>query len=100
VAVAEVYEQRAIALQRRLAVVTLNPRSWDAAAAVALWCGVGQAVALVGSSGVGKSTLVNTLAGPMQELAQQTGESANMMPKDVTPQPRVRFTPLQGRMSD
>jgi ribosome biogenesis GTPase len=29
-------------------------------------------VALVGSSGVGKSTLVNTLAGPTQELAQQT----------------------------
>jgi ribosome biogenesis GTPase len=73
VAVAEVYEQRTIALQRGLAVVTLNPRSWDAAAAVAPWCGVGQTVALVGSSGVGKSTLVNTLAGPMQELAQQTG---------------------------
>jgi ribosome biogenesis GTPase len=34
---------------------------------------VGQTVALVGSSGVGKSTLVNTLAGPTQELAQQTG---------------------------
>jgi ribosome biogenesis GTPase len=73
VADAEMYEQRAIALQRELAVVTLNPRSRDAAAAVAPWCGVGQTVALVGSSGVGKSTLVNTLAGPMQELAQQTG---------------------------
>jgi ribosome biogenesis GTPase len=30
-------------------------------------------VALVGSSGVGKSTLVNTLAGPAQELPQITG---------------------------
>jgi ribosome biogenesis GTPase / thiamine phosphate phosphatase len=67
------YEQQAMSLQRGLAVVTLNPRSRDAATALAPWCGVGQTVALVGSSGVGKSTLVNTLAGPMQELAQQTG---------------------------
>jgi ribosome biogenesis GTPase len=66
-------DARTYALQRGLAVVTLNPRSRDAATALAPWCGVGQTVALVGSSGVGKSTLVNTLAGPTQELAQQTG---------------------------
>jgi ribosome biogenesis GTPase len=73
VADARAYEQRTMALQRGLAVMILNPRSKDAAAALAPWCGVGQTVALVGSSGVGKSTLVNTLAGPTQELAQQTG---------------------------
>ncbi len=73
VADAPAYLQQAIALQRGLAVVIVNPRSGDAAAALAPWCGVGQTVALVGSSGVGKSTLVNTLAGPTQELAQQTG---------------------------
>jgi ribosome biogenesis GTPase len=33
---------------------------------------VGQTVALVGSSGVGKSTLVNTLAGAAPESAQET----------------------------
>jgi ribosome biogenesis GTPase len=70
---AQTYLTRASALQRGLAVVIVNPRSWDATAALALWCGVGQTVALVGSSGVGKSTLVNTLAGLTQELAQQTG---------------------------
>jgi len=52
--------------------VTLNPRSSDVATALAHWCGVGQTVALGGSSGVGKSTLVNSLAGPTRELRQPT----------------------------
>lgn len=34
------------------------------------WCGIGQTVALMGSSGVGKSTLVNTLLG---DVVQETG---------------------------
>lgn len=70
---AAIYEQQALALQRDLPVVTLNPRTPDAVAATARWCGIGQTVAVVGSSGVGKSTLVNTLAGPGQELPQETG---------------------------
>ncbi|SDA89276.1 ribosome biogenesis GTPase [Mesorhizobium qingshengii] len=68
----EAYHKQASALQRGLPVVTLNPRTSDAAAALAAWCGPGQTVALVGSSGVGKSTLVNTLAGSAQQLPQQT----------------------------
>lgn len=70
---AEAYQKQAEALQRGLAVVTLNPRTADAAAALAAWCGAGQTVALIGSSGVGKSTLVNTLAGSGQQLPQLTG---------------------------
>lgn len=66
---AEGYQRQAAALQRGLPVVMLNPRTSDAATALAAWCGAGQTVALIGSSGVGKSTLVNTLAGS----AQQTG---------------------------
>ncbi|PBC24332.1 MULTISPECIES: ribosome small subunit-dependent GTPase A [unclassified Mesorhizobium] len=66
---AEAYQSQAAALQRGLAVVTLNPRISGAASALAAWCGAGQTVALIGSSGVGKSTLVNSLAGS----AQQTG---------------------------
>ena len=34
------------------------------------WCGMGQTVALVGSSGVGKSTLVNTLRGDAGQATQ------------------------------
>ncbi|TXN80570.1 ribosome small subunit-dependent GTPase A [Methylobacterium sp. WL8] len=69
----EAYRRQAAALQRGLSVVGVNPRSPDAAAALAPWCGPGQTVALVGSSGVGKSTLVNTLAGPGQDAPQETG---------------------------
>ncbi len=44
-------------------VVALDARDGDAAAQLADWCGPGQTVALLGSSGVGKSTLAATLTG-------------------------------------
>ncbi|WP_410216596.1 ribosome small subunit-dependent GTPase A [Paracoccus sp. (in: a-proteobacteria)] len=68
-----VFRDQAEALQRGLAVVLLNAKSPDAAARLAPWCGPGQTVALVGSSGVGKSTLLNTLAQKAPEEAQLTG---------------------------
>jgi len=67
------YQQQAAALQRGLSVVTLNAKTHDAVTALAPWCGPGQTVALVGSSGVGKSTLLNTLAAKPPEDAQPTG---------------------------
>ncbi|HTO32322.1 MAG TPA: ribosome small subunit-dependent GTPase A [Pararhizobium sp.] len=68
-----VYIREAQSLQRDLPVVALNARLADAAEALAPWCGTGQTVALIGSSGVGKSTLVNTLAGLEHATQQQTG---------------------------
>lgn len=59
----ERYRAQVLALQRGLAVVVLDARDPRAAVALAEWCRAGQTVALVGSSGVGKSTLVNTLTG-------------------------------------
>ncbi|WP_246659141.1 ribosome small subunit-dependent GTPase A [Rhizobium sp. FY34] len=70
---AQVFADQALALQRDLPVVMVNALSPDATAPLQPWCGPGRTVALVGSSGVGKSTLVNTLAGPDAETQQKTG---------------------------
>jgi ribosome biogenesis GTPase len=67
------YLEQATALQRGLSVVVSNPRVGDASNDLRAWCGVGQTVALVGSSGVGKSTMVNALTGAPQNELQRTG---------------------------
>ncbi|MGO6785950.1 ribosome small subunit-dependent GTPase A [Rhizobium ruizarguesonis] len=70
---AGIFQAQAEALQRDLPVIALNGRSADAVSLLRPWCGVGQTVALVGSSGVGKSTLVNTMTGPESDTKQKTG---------------------------
>ena len=67
------YQKQAAALQRDLQVVTLNAKTPQAIKILEPWCGTGQTVALVGSSGVGKSTLLNTLAAKTDDQAQATG---------------------------
>jgi ribosome biogenesis GTPase len=67
------FQQEAAQLQRGLDVVKLNAKTQDAIATLKTWCAIGQTVALVGSSGVGKSTLINTLAGKLGDNAQLTG---------------------------
>lgn len=70
---AQSYRPQVEALQQGLDVVLVNAKSSDAAIALAPWCGPGQTVALVGSSGVGKSTLLNILADKAADEAQPTG---------------------------
>ncbi|MCA3545251.1 MAG: ribosome small subunit-dependent GTPase A [Rhodobacter sp.] len=48
-------------------VLALHSRDPAAAAALAQWCGPGQTLGLVGSSGVGKSTLAGSLTGTQQQ---------------------------------
>lgn len=57
------YRTAAESLMRGLLVECVDARTAEGVAPLRGWCGKGQTVALVGSSGVGKSTLVNTLTG-------------------------------------
>jgi ribosome biogenesis GTPase len=59
----EHFRAQAMALQPGLAVELVNGRDPASAAGLAARCGLGETVALLGSSGVGKSTLINTLRG-------------------------------------
>ncbi len=47
----------------------LDARDTDQVAVLRAWCGEGQTVALLGSSGVGKSTIINTLSGSEQDTS-------------------------------
>ena len=86
------FAARAASLHAGLAVVALNATDAGASALLAPWLEAGRTVALVGSSGVGKSTLVNTLsARSVQETAAvrdadakgrhtTTGRSLHLLP--------------------
>jgi len=59
----DTFAAAARAIEPGLRVEIVNGRDRSSAACLAAWCGWGKTVALLGSSGVGKSTLVNTLRG-------------------------------------
>lgn len=59
----EVFAAAARAIEPGLTVETVNGRDPADVGRLASWCGKGETVAFLGSSGVGKSTLVNALRG-------------------------------------
>lgn len=59
----EDFVRAASKLQPGLLVEVVDARDPDSTAGLRSWCGPGQTLAVAGSSGVGKSTLVNTLTG-------------------------------------
>jgi ribosome biogenesis GTPase len=71
----ERFAEAARALQADLQVELVNGRDPLSVAKLAALCGEGDTVALVGSSGVGKSTLVNTLTGSNSIATQPVSET-------------------------
>lgn len=61
------FVNQAKTLQRGVGVIALDARQDTARADLAEWCRRGTTVALLGSSGVGKSTLANALTGGAQD---------------------------------
>jgi ribosome biogenesis GTPase / thiamine phosphate phosphatase len=72
----EDFAEAARSLQPGLVVEPVNARDPASVGALAGYCGKGMTVALLGSSGVGKSTLVNTLRGS-DSLATQAVREAD-----------------------
>lgn len=64
------FGEAAVRLLPGLNVVVLDARIPDEVVRLSPWCGQGQTVAFVGSSGVGKSTLINTLTS-MEQITTQ-----------------------------
>ncbi|MDQ7018387.1 MAG: ribosome small subunit-dependent GTPase A [Robiginitomaculum sp.] len=67
---AQDYVQAAAKLSPGLLVEALNARDPKCIEHLAPWCAKGQTVAMIGSSGVGKSTLINTLSGTRKITTQ------------------------------
>lgn len=71
------YVQEASAISQRVIAIALNALGSDPQEKLHDWCKTGQTVAFLGSSGVGKSTLVNAL------LGDQTAETAGIREDDA-----------------
>ncbi|WP_245776332.1 ribosome small subunit-dependent GTPase A [Thalassovita taeanensis] len=71
------YVAQATALSDKIiAVLAINAKDPAQVDQLRAWCGPGQTVAFVGSSGVGKSTIINTLTGADQTTADIRADDA------------------------
>ncbi len=69
----EPFKRSARALQHGIAIECVNACDAQHLTTLKSFCGIGQTVALVGASGVGKSTLINTLADAGQRTCEVSG---------------------------
>jgi ribosome biogenesis GTPase len=76
----------------RVAVVALDARAEEPGKALAEWCRPGRTVAFLGSSGVGKSTLTNALAGT-EDIATQAVREADARGRHTTTRRQLYMVP-------
>lgn len=91
--------QQVQTLGRHLWVEAVNAMDINTVSALASWCQPGQTIALLGSSGVGKSTLVNTLMGQTQAVTGTIRE-ADDKGRHTTTTRALHFTPSGAILMD
>tara|TARA_R110000868_G_scaffold102678_1_gene282861 strand:+ start:40548 stop:41576 length:1029 start_codon:yes stop_codon:yes gene_type:complete len=92
------YLRRAEALLPDMKVVVLNARDPVSLAQLSPWIGVGMTAALIGSSGVGKSTIMNGLTG--EETATQGIRENDAKGRHTTTARSLRLTHAGGWLID
>ncbi len=95
----ETFAAAARAIEPGLRVEIVNGRDPDDVVALAAWCGPGQTVAFLGSSGVGKSTLVNSLRGTL-DIATQAIRAADDTGRHTTTARTMHRLPHGGWLLD
>jgi len=93
------FAEAAARLLPSLVVKVLDARTADGVTGLAPWCTLGRTVALVGSSGVGKSTLVNTLTGS-DRIATQGIRAADDRGQHTTTARALHRLPAGGWLLD
>lgn len=88
----QTYVDAAGAISELVAVVTLDARGEQPREKLADWCRRGQTVAFLGSSGVGKSTLTNALAGTLSIETQPIRED-DAKGRHTTTRRQLHFVP-------
>ncbi|PTX57256.1 ribosome biogenesis GTPase [Litoreibacter ponti] len=95
---ADSFIDQARAISRDVQVEALNAKDPAQASRLLPWCGLGQTVAFVGSSGVGKSTLVNTLTD--QAIETQGIREADARGRHTTTHREMHRLPSGGWLID
>lgn len=95
----EDYVAAVLSIDPDLQVEPINGRDGASVARLAKYCGHGQTVALMGSSGVGKSTLVNSLRGS-QSIATQAVRAGDHSGRHTTTHREMHRLPQGGWLMD
>ncbi len=93
------YQRQAMSLNPDVAIEIVNALDPVSVASLFSWCGIGQTVALVGSSGVGKSTLINTLCGVATQETREIRED-DAKGRHTTTSRSLHFLPEGGLLID
>ncbi|MDH5446992.1 MAG: ribosome small subunit-dependent GTPase A, partial [Gammaproteobacteria bacterium] len=95
----EDYLAKLHALDPSLAVVMVNSLDPQSVEQLKAWCTTGETVALLGSSGVGKSTIINSLLGSNIQSTQSIREDDDKG-RHTTTQRSIHFLPSGGLLLD